>query len=241
MNIALFVSGYPRTLFYKFSDNIKLIKDKVGKCQIDVFYSFWNDLVRFNKINDPWHSFVESYNPEELTKNVLDEYFIECGANKVDGEIESIQLMEKIMEQSPFHYQTSLSSQYYKTYKVVEKYFNLDYDFYVRMRPDITINDFISKDKIYELQNKKTLLVNQYYWYNAPYKGDHVNEMIWASAKDVFFETNSMFLGQNNIEKQRGGEDGCGECNSARYFNSLINSNILTSIESFNFDYRVFR
>jgi hypothetical protein len=65
--------------------------------------------------------------------------------------------------------------------------------------------------------------------------------MIWASAKDIFFETNSMFLEQNNIEKQKFDGDGFGECYSGRYFNSLINSNILTSIEEFNFDYRVFR
>lgn len=241
MKIALFVSGYPRTLFYKFSDNLKVIQEKVGKCQIDIFYSLWDDLIRYDRINDPWHSFVESYSPRELKKNFLDEYFIECGANKVDGEIESIYSMEKIMKESPFHYQRSLSSQYYKTYRVVEKYFNSNYDFYVRIRPDITISDFPSKNKIYEMQDKKTLLVNQYYWYNAQYKGDHVNEMIWASTKDVFYITNSMFLHQENIEKQRGGGDGCGECHSARYFNSLIDSNILTSIEAFNFDYRVFR
>lgn len=241
MKIALFVSGYPRTLFYKFSDNLKVIREKVGECQIDVFYSLWDDLVRYNKINDPWHFFVESYNPPELTKSIIDEYFIKCGASKVDGEIESIELMKEIMEESPFNYQRSLSSQYYKTYKVVEKYFNLDYDFYVRIRPDIIINDFPTKDKIIKMQNKKSLLVNDYYWYNALYKGDHVNEMIWASTKDVFHITNAMFLEQNNIEKQRGGGDGCGECHSARYFNSLLNSNILNSIESFNFDYRVFR
>ena len=52
MKIALFTSGHVRTLFYKFHENISLIKERVPGCEVDVFYSFWDDYSRSNKIND---------------------------------------------------------------------------------------------------------------------------------------------------------------------------------------------
>ena len=56
MKIALFTSGHVRTLFYGFHENISLIKERVPDCEVDVFYSFWDDYSRSNKINDAWHS-----------------------------------------------------------------------------------------------------------------------------------------------------------------------------------------
>jgi|DEB0MinimDraft_10_1074344.scaffolds.fasta_scaffold50888_2 hypothetical protein len=241
MKIALFVFGYPRTLFYKFSDNIKIIRNNVGKCKIDVFYSLWDDLSRSERINDPWHSRAENYEIKSLSKNLVDEYFINCGANNVDGEIESIDIMQEVLDKSPFLYQKSLSSQYYKTHRVVQKYFDPSYDFYVKIRPDIIINNFPSESKILDFQNKKVLVVNEYFWYNATYNQHQVNEMICASTKDNFIEVNSLFLNQIELEKQRGGGDGCGEAVTSRYYNNLLSSNIVSSIEIFNFDYRVFR
>ena len=55
MKICLFLSGHVRTLFYRFHENIKLIKNKIGDCQIDVVYSFWDDYSIGGKLNDDWH------------------------------------------------------------------------------------------------------------------------------------------------------------------------------------------
>ena len=38
-----------------FHENISLIKERVPGCEVDVFYSFWDDYSRSNKINDAWH------------------------------------------------------------------------------------------------------------------------------------------------------------------------------------------
>lgn len=41
MKICLFSSGYVRTLFYGFHENIELIKSTLPDCKIDVCYSFF--------------------------------------------------------------------------------------------------------------------------------------------------------------------------------------------------------
>ena len=61
MKIAIFLSGHVRTMFHKFDENIKLIRDKVGECEIHLFYSFWNDESRVDRINDAWHLKVNNY------------------------------------------------------------------------------------------------------------------------------------------------------------------------------------
>ena len=55
MRICLFLSGHIRTLFYKFHENIELIKSKVDDCEVDVVYSFWDDYSIGGRLNDPWH------------------------------------------------------------------------------------------------------------------------------------------------------------------------------------------
>ena len=64
MKIAIFVSGHVRTLFYKFHENLDLIREKVGSCDIDVYYSFWDDYSRSDVMNDDWHIKVEYDQPD---------------------------------------------------------------------------------------------------------------------------------------------------------------------------------
>jgi len=241
MKISLFVSGHPRTLFHNFSKNIEVIRQNVGECQIDVFYSLWDDTSRYDRINDPWHSYINSYEFKKLTIKSINDYFFECGADNVDGELETKCIMDLITEESPFKSQPTLSSQYYKTYRVVEKYFDSNYDFYLRIRPDIIINDFLSREKITQDDNEKTLFVNENYWYEAKYNGICANEMIWASKKDIFLQSNSLYLNQNKIKEQCEQGEIFGEHLTGRYFNSLVSFNIISSIETFNFNYRVLR
>jgi len=241
MRIAIFVSGHPRTLFYKFSENLKVIRESVGECQIDVFYSLWDDTSRYLKINGPYdHFLVEENFERELTVDSINQYFIECGANYADGEIESTNLMEDVISKSPFKMQKSLSSQYYKIYKVAQKYFESNYDFYVRIRPDIVISNFLSREQIINLKCKKSLIINEYYWYNATYDGNNINEMIWGSSEDIFLEVNNLFSHQEEICKQCYDKQ-YGEFLTGRYFNNLLSSRIISSIDTFNFNYKVFR
>ena len=48
-------------MFYKFHENISLIKEKIPDCKVDVFYSFWDDPSRSERINDPWHYIADDY------------------------------------------------------------------------------------------------------------------------------------------------------------------------------------
>jgi len=238
MKISLFVSGYPRTLFHKFNHNINVIRNSIPDCKVFIFYSFWDELGRSSKINDKNHLIIDDYAPRLLTTDAINQYFLECGADEVDGEIESQAVMHTILNNSPFKTQPSLSAQYYKIHRVIEKYYKHDYDFYVRIRPDILINDF---PKEINALNSKTLIVNHYYWFNALYNGSNVNEMIWASKKEIFKEVNSLYLNQNQLEKQSNNDEQFGEALSGKYFDNLLNANVISSISTFNFDYRVLR
>jgi hypothetical protein len=231
MKIALFLSGHIRTLFFQFHKNLEVIKKNIGDCDIDVYYSFWDDASRSKKINDPWHIKVNDDIHYELKEQFINQYFVNIGANYSTGEIEEYQKLN------------NLSSQYYKTCRVVEQYMNDDYDFYIKIRPDIIINNFLTKEQIVDITKNKLLVVNRFYWYNEPYVGKECNEMIWASGKDIFRETNQLFLHENKILNHLTilGETYFGELATGTYFNSLLENNIIKTIVSFDFGYRVIR
>ena len=65
--------------------------------------------------------------------------------------------------------------------------------------------------------------------------------MIWASKKEIFKEVNSLYLNQNQLEKQSNNDEQFGEALSGKYFDNLLNANVISSISTFNFDYRVLR
>lgn len=243
MNIAIFVSGHIRTLFYKFDENINIIKEKVGDCNIDVFYSFWDDLTRSESINDPWHVKANNYIQPEVDTEYINQYFKSCGANNVDGEIESMSVMDEVLKNTHFlpenNGKNGLSSQYYKKNRVVEKYYNDDYDFYIQIRPDITINNFISREEIEKIKTTKSLVLNTYYWYNEPYIGRDSNEMIWCAGKKSFKKSNQLYLNESVISKQLSYH--YGELVTGIYFNNLVSNGDLDNILTFNFEYKVIR
>ena len=206
MKICLFISGHIRTLFYKFHTNIELIKSKVGDCEIDVVYSFWDDFSLGGRMNDPWHLQSVNFTQPEISVETINQYFISNGIRNVKGEIESTKIMDKVLLDTKFLPEKSgrnvLSPQYYKKNRVVQKYFNDDYDFYVQIRSDITIDDFPTVDLINSIIDKKSLVVSKYYWYNEPYIGTDCNEMINCSTRNVFKELNEIYLNEEKISKQ---------------------------------------
>lgn len=243
MKIALFLSGHVRTLFLKFHKNIEIIKNSIKDCEIDVYYSFWDDLSTSNKINDPWHIKIHNTNEVQLEKQFIDKYFLEIGVNYCDGEIESLEAMNEVLLKTPFlpesNGNNNLSSQYYKNNRVVEKYMKDGYDICVKIRPDITINNFLNKKQLLDIIQNNILVVNTFYWYNGLYTGKECNEMIWVSNSIIFRETTKLFLHQEKVSKQL--DYHFGELVSGTYFNNLLKDNKIGAIASFDFDYRVIR
>jgi hypothetical protein len=239
MKIALFTSGHVRTLFYKFNENISLIKKKVSGSKVDVFYSFWDDFSRSDRINDPWHYRAEYIQPN-VSIDSINLYLIEGGASRAVGEIESSDEMKNVMERSPF-VQPHLSSQYYKKNRVVEKYYNNNYDFYVQIRSDITIGDFPTMETINEIVDKNYTIINKNYWYMQPYIGMDCNEMIICSGKNIFKQINQLHLHEEKLSKQILMKNHHGEMVTGKYLNNMLSSGIIDTMLSFDFDYRVVR
>tara|TARA_Y100001972_G_scaffold12051_1_gene12979 strand:- start:368 stop:1051 length:684 start_codon:yes stop_codon:yes gene_type:complete len=227
MKIALFTSGKVRTLFYKFHKNLELIRDRYPNCEIDVFYSFWDSLDRIHNINDPWHFKAENYTLDNLSEDVIDNYFSIHGVKSV-GEIESTEIMNQVISESPFpESHSGLSSQYYKMHRVTEKYFDDSYDLYVRIRSDILINNF----PLINFFEDNTVAINLNFWYNQPYDGDNCYEGILVSTKKSFLKCNQLYLNQEKFM------NGYGELIMGSYLKSLSE----ISLKTFNFKYRVVR
>ena len=239
MKIALFTSGHVRTFFYGFHENISLIKERVPGCEVDVFYSFWDDYSRSNKINDAWHYKAE-YEQPEISVDSINLYLINNGVSKVDGEIESSDAMKIIMSGSPF-VQPHVSSQYYKKNRVVEKYYDGSYDFYVQIRSDIMIGDFPTRENIDEIVNSDHIVVNENYWYKEPYISRDCNEMIICSGKSIFKQVNQLHLHEEKLSKQIPTTHHHGEMVTGTYLNNMLSSGIIDTVLSFDFDYRVVR
>ena len=243
MKICLFISGHIRTLFYKFHTNIELIKSKVGDCEIDVVYSFWDDFSLGGRMNDPWHLQSVNFTQPEISVETINQYFISNGIRNVKGEIESTKIMDKVLLDTKFLPEKSgrnvLSPQYYKKNRVVQKYFNDDYDFYVQIRSDITIDDFPTVDLINSIIDKKSLVVSKYYWYNEPYIGTDCNEMINCSTRNVFKELNEIYLNEEKISKQL--DYHYGERVTGKHILNMIQSGSIDNLCVFNFGYRVIR
>ena len=242
MKIAIFVSGHVRTLFYKFHENLDLIREKVGSCDIDVYYSFWDDYSRSDLMNDDWHIKVE-YDQPDISVESINQYFLDHGVNHVEGEIESTDVMNEVLNETPFlperNGKNCLSSQYYKKFRVVEKYYSDKYDFYLTMRADVVINDFPLTDQIESIVGNKSLVVNYNYWYNEPYANRDVNEMIWCSNNKVFEKSNQIYLNQDKLSKQLSYH--YGELVTGTYFNNLLKDRDIEEICVFDFKYRIMR
>jgi hypothetical protein len=239
MKICLFTSGYVRTLFHGFHKNVEIIQQCIPNSKLDICYSFWDKNHRSDRINDEWHYKVNE-NYEDITDTKLNQYFFDIGFLNVNGDIESFSLSENIMNTSPFSMtKRRLSSQYWKVYRVAEKYFNNQYDFYLTIRPDVIIQKFLSESDIIDLNHNNGIVVNQNYWYNALYTGLECNEYVWGSTKNTFMNSNNQFLHLDQLVNQV--HDEYGEIITGKHFNNMLYSGKISKITTFNFDYRVAR
>ena len=241
MKIAFFVSGLIRTLYNNFDKNIETIKKKFPNCEVDIYYSFWEDTQRNFGINDEWHSIVENYSLEETpSDDKINKYLKQCGYNEVFGHIESSDVMQSIIDKSPIKFKV-LSCQYYILNRLLEKYFQTGYDLYVRIRPDMIINDFISDFEYQSIKDTNSLVLNKITWRGLEYNGITCNEMIWIGTEKSFKKSCEIFLKQEDLSMQVPTDFHYSEYLVSTYFNNLLKSNEIEKITTFNFDYRILR
>ena len=100
MRIAIFISGHVRTLFYKFHENISLIKRKIPDCKVDVFYSFWDDPSEVGELMIPGVIIADDYVQQVINHDNIICYFRKCGGNNVSGEIQSVEVMKEVLKNS---------------------------------------------------------------------------------------------------------------------------------------------
>ena len=247
MKVSLFLSGHIRTLFYHFHHNINLIKNTLGDCEIDIFYSFWDDCgrVKFpDNCTDPTYVNAENFICDNFSIETINDYFISNGVNNVDGEIESHKIIDNIVNDfpiklKPYPSKIGLRSQYYKLNRVVQKYFTNDYDVYVRIRPDIKINNFPNIEFINKMSLENSIIVNSEYWYRAPYNRDWCNEMVWITDKNSFKESNEIFLNFEKLVNQM--HEHFGEKFMAKNIQNMLSDGIIDNVLTFNFDYKLIR
>ena len=165
MKIALHYSGMLRTFKYCYPQTLNLMNNY----DVDIFLSLWDI---------PGHSFKYKKNPtmaypdidyKEITKElILNEY---SDLNIKGIEIESFEKSKKIMAKMDLKHclneaSKEISSEYYKIKKVnvlrenYEKQNNIKYDWYMRLRPDVSIEKFPDILNI----NRDTLFLNKYVW-----------------------------------------------------------------------------
>jgi len=243
MKICLFTSGYLRTLYHGFHKNADIIRSKIPNCKLDICYSFWNVNHRSDAINDPWHYKVDAAF-ESVDKKEIEQYFLDIGFSNVKGEIEPFSFSEEIMNNNNLpESRKVLSSQYWKIYNVAEKFFSDEYDFYLTIRPDAIINNFLDEERIFNLNLNKSIVVNERYWYDTHYDGINCNEYVWGSTKDTFINSNNQFLYLNSLVDEV--HTMCslcyGEIITGTHFKNMKNAQKISTIETFNFDYRIAR
>ena len=180
MKIAIYYSGCIRSLKHVVKHNIEVIRNSIGDCEIHTFYSFWDVTDKPVDVPDEWcvpipeeygidrvksreleyksqNNFVPIESEDEIKK-----WLIESGSDFVEGEIESIDISKKIIEESKFVKIPKLSSQYYKIHRVVEKYPPEGFDFCLRIRGDVVINSFPDSEDLSGLES--CLLINEFLW-----------------------------------------------------------------------------
>lgn len=253
MKIAIYFSGCVRTLKYTIENTIKTIRKNIGDCEIYTFYSFWDLTDKPIDVPDIFctsvpengidrHEFggKSEYRSENLfvpiiSENDIKKCILNSGSDFVDGEIQSMDISKKIIEESNFTNIPKLSSQYYKIHRVVEKFPPKKYDLCLRIRADTTINNFPKLEQLINLNN--FLFINRWLWPGAHSDLIACNEMVWCSTPDIFLDTCSVYNNKNsNFYDVYSGEPV-----TANHFSNLINSGVVKKYDFFDFQHIAMR
>lgn len=221
MKIAICYGGNLRTYEYCVKNHANIIGDA------DVYISTWDEILVNDKINDPWHYKVEINLPKIVTEDYIrsvtpDNFTIK--SIKIDNYSNTII--------KPIKNHIFLNYQYVKIKDAFNLIIDKDYDFIIRLRPDITIGQIkYSKDKI---------IHNEYIWYDFSKRIniEAINEMIWICNPELMEKTIRIYDNLEIINDILNHDLFYGE--SICYKNLQI-ENIINDVELFNFDYRVIR
>jgi hypothetical protein len=231
MKVAICYSGNLRTYEHCVLNHSKLIDSA------DVYISTWDEIKFSDSINDNWHHKINLKVPDKISED----YIVEKTPSNFNIKSIKIDNLEKVklksIKENPVDSvgpTQPLSNQYYKikdSYDLLNKS-GEEYDFVIRLRPDITIDRFyFEKDKI---------IFNNFIWYNLPFslKEKSINEMIWISNMEFMKKACKIY---DNIEKINDilspesvyGESFC--------FQNILLENLLDHLKFENFNYRVVR
>lgn len=215
MKIALCYSGNLRTYEYCVKNHSELLGNNT-----DIFVSTWDTINRAERINDPWH-----FKCENIMPNSCDEKYIEKHTPK-NFNIVSI----KIESYKDYSFSNQLLYQYLK----IKDCYNLisnpeNYDFIVRIRPDIVIENFVFE--------REKLVFDQHIWYNYKYTPNvtfSTNEMIWSGNYELMEKSVRIIDNFTEVSKYEPN----GECICYR---NLEYENLIDKTVFRNFNYKVIR
>lgn len=238
MKVALCYSGNFRTFnecslnHYQFFKNIS--------DEIDIYFSTWSDIKYTLNLNDPKHFFCKNRisENEKITENLIRQYIPQ------NWQIKSIKIQDYNTVSNFIwkNYNLKEKNLLYQYYKIKDCFDNLDrsqnYDLIVRIRPDITLNKLVLKDRIIEEVNNKKIIFNTNVWYNYPFSNRDINEMLWISNYDLMEKSAKIFDNFSKIKQNVGDSGMYGEkiC-----YTNLILEGIQDSVVFFDFDYNVIR
>lgn len=231
MKIAICYSGNLRTFEHCVKNHSSLIKEA------DVYISTWDEIIFSNSINDNWHYKINLDVP-----NLIDEdYIISKIPQNFHVKRINIHNLHKLdlkqIKENPLFSDgrtQGLSNQYFKIKDCFDLVYNsgIEYDYIIRLRPDITVDKFhFEKDK---------LVFNNFIWYNLDFspKEQSINEMIWISNMELMDKSCKIYDNIETINDRLSPEKVYGE---SFCFQNLIVENLVDDIKIEKFNYRVVR
>lgn len=229
MKIAICYSGNFRT-FNECVENHAQIFNSLSE-NIDVYFSTWSTINYVDTLNDPIHFRRQ----EKLSENTeINEAFVKKYIPQNWNLVKC-----KIDEYSNFIFSHNLQYQYFK----IKDCFSLinnpnEYDIIIRMRTDVKLNSFMSKESfLNEIQNNK-LIINQYTWYNYSFCNRDMNEMFWFSNPNIAEKMVNVFDNFELLKNQLQNDEFYGErvC-----YKNVCTEKLENNISIFNFNYNVIR
>ena len=216
--IALCYSGNLRT----FAQCVKSHAQVFGPT--DVYMSISDQWGYTDKLNDPWHSKGERMTGE-ITRSLIESMLPKEFALKRLKITPASELIFKDRLRKDNH----LLYQYWYMRDCFEL-IDQDYDFIVRIRPDITIESAkLSFNKI---------VFSEYVWYNKKYDGRIMNEMIWIAPPKLMAKSVSILKNIPEIDKNLPLVGLYGE---SVFHEHLRIEGLLDKKDLFNFNWRVLR
>lgn len=244
MKIAIMYSGSVRTLKETIINNINCFNYDGAK--IDLYFSIWDHVGYSDRINSPDYILSNRIisNDFIVTKQFI-ESIVPSNVNIKKIEIEKHSSINFNFDLINGIDNNGLSSQYYKIlncFKLLDD--SIDYDFIVRLRCDILLQNKIQINNLLDLIKNNKIIFTEKIWYDYSFNAEKecINEMIWISNKDNMKKCCSIYENQEKIntilKTNKNKNVNFGEKIT---FMNLIAENLVSNIETFDFNYNVLR